>query len=157
MSQGSSYWDWAVQVHGRPGVDAALTGLQDAHRQCVAYLLWAAWAAAEGRPLDPAILAAGAALAAQWEAAATGPLRQARRALKPALPPIDDGAREALREQVRKAEFAAERLLMETLEALAPAPDGPSPDIAAALLDASAAWRAPAPAEILNDLGRRLA
>jgi len=156
MSRGSSYWDWAVQVHGRPGVDAALTGLQDAHGQCVAYLLWAAWAAAEGRPLDPATLAAGADLAAQWEAAATGPLRQARRALKPALPPVDDAAREALRDQVRKAEFAAERLLMETLEAMAATPGGASPDVVAALLAASGAWRVPAPAEVLNDLGQRL-
>ena len=40
-----SYWDWAVEVHGRPGVDEALTTLQDHHGQCVAYLLWAAWAA----------------------------------------------------------------------------------------------------------------
>lgn len=152
-----SYWDWAVDIHGRDGVDGALTQLQDAHGQCVAYLLWAAWAAAEGRPLDPATLAAAAALAAQWESAATGPLRRARRALKPSLPPIDDGAREGLREQVRKTEFAAERLLMQALEAMAPAPTGSPGDLSHALVAASGTWNVPAPAEVLNDLATRLA
>ncbi len=152
-----SYWDWAVKVHGRDGVDAALTDLQDSHGQCVAYLLWAAWAAAEGRPLDRVILAQGAALAAHWEAAATGPLRQARRELKSPAPPIDDEARLALREQVRNAEFAAERLLMETLERLAPASAGTKTSSADALIAASEAWSRAAPAEDLTDLGRRLA
>ena len=151
-----SYWDWAVRVHGGEGVDAALNGLQDRHGQCVAYLLWAAWAAAEGRPLEPVLLAQGAALAAHWEAAATGPLRLARRELKAPAPPIDEAARLALREQVRKAEFAAERLLMETLEALAPAPAGAAVDLLAAMTAAAAAWGSPAPAEDLADLAVRL-
>src|SRR6185312_15267284 len=82
-----SYWDWAVEVHGKDGVDAALTGLQDRHDQCVAYLLWAAWAAAEGRPLSSDVLAEAAALARRWEGAGTRPLRAARRGLKlPAAP-----------------------------------------------------------------------
>ena len=34
-----TYWDWAVQAHGREGVDALLIDLQDRHGQCVAYLL----------------------------------------------------------------------------------------------------------------------
>jgi len=151
-----SYWDWAVAVHGRPVVDAALNGLQDSHGQCVAYLLWAGWAAAEGRPLDPIILAQGAALAAHWEAAATGPIRHARRELKAPAPPIDDEARLALREQVRSAEFAAERLLMETLEGLAPTSTGGPGDLGEALAAAAAAWTRPAPNEALADLAARL-
>ncbi len=151
-----SYWDWAVKAHGGDGVDAALNALQDRHGQCVAYLLWAAWAAHEGRPLDPVVLAQGAALAAHWEAAATGPLRTARRELKSPAPPIDDEARLALREQVRNAEFAAERLLMETLEGLAPVPMGAPADFGAALVAASACWTSAAPSEPLVDLAARL-
>ncbi len=151
-----SYWDWAVAVHGRPGVDAALNELQDRHGQCVAYLLWAAWAAAEGAALAGVILAQGAALAAHWEASATGPLRQARRELKAPAPPIDDDARLALREQVRTAEFAAERLLMEALEALAPLTSGSRGDVAAALTAATAAWSRHAPAEPLIQLAAKL-
>lgn len=135
-----SYWDWAVEVHGQPGVDAALTELQDYHGQCVAYLLWAAWAAQEGRTLPPEILMQGAALAKHWEGAATMPLRSARRHLKPPAPPIPDEAREALREQVRKAEFAAERLLMDTLESLAPEPEAGPLDLSEALIAAAMAW-----------------
>ena len=151
-----SYWDWAVKVHGRDGVDAALTDLQDSHGQCVAYLLWAAWAAAEGRPLDRVILAQGAALAAHWEAAAPGPLRQARRELKSPAPPIDDEARLALREQVRNAEFAAERLLMETLERIAPTPAAAPADLGNALVAATACWSRAAPSEPLLELAAKL-
>lgn len=152
----TSYWDWAVAVHGRDGVDQALMDLQDDHGQCVAYLLWAAWAEAVGRSLDGAILSQGAALARHWEAAATGPIRLARRELKAPAPPIDDGARLALREQVRKAEFAAERLLMETLEGLAPSPEGSAGDLGAALTDAAKAWGGAVPDAALKDLAARL-
>ena len=147
-----SYWDWAIEVHGREGVDGALNALQDEHGQCVAYLLWAAWAAQEGRVLPPEILAQGAALARHWEGAATRPLRAARRNLKTPAPPITEEARNALREQVRKAEFAAERLLMETLEALAPQPDGGAQDIAGGLLAAAQAWSRQAPEAELRAL-----
>ena len=151
-----SYWDWAVEVHGRDGVDAALMSLQDEHGQCVAYLLWAAWAASEGRELAPVVLAQGAMLAVRWEASATGPLRHARRELKSPAPPIDDEARTALREQVRKAEFAAERLLMETLERLAPTSAGGRCGLAEALIAAASAWPKPAPSTVLEDLAVRL-
>ncbi len=147
-----SYWDWAVAVHGREGVDAALTALQDDHGQCVAYLLWAAWASHEARGLPPEILAQGAALARHWEGAATRPLRAARRNLKTPAPPITEEQRNALREQVRKAEFAAERLLMETLESLAPDPDGARRDLAADLMAAALAWSRQAPEPELRAL-----
>ena len=152
-----SYWDWAIEVHGREGVDGALNALQDDHGQCVAYLLWAAWAAHEGRVLPPEILAQGAALARHWEAAATGPLRAARRNLKAPAPPIPEEARGALREQVRKAEFAAERLLMDTLEGLAPQPESGAGDIAEALIAAALAWSRQVPEAELRALSGRLA
>lgn len=151
-----SYWDWAIAVHGRDGVDAALNELQDTHGQCVAYLLWAAWAASEGRPLPPEILMQGAALARHWEGAATRPLRAARRNLKTPAPPIADQAREALREQVRKAEFAAERLLMETLESLAPEGEGGAADPAGSLVAASLAWSRTVPEAELRALAARI-
>jgi len=102
------------------------------------------------------VLSQGAALARHWEASATGPLRLARRALKAPAPPIDDEARLALREQVRKAEFAAERLLMETLEGLAPAAGARAGSIAEALVAAAGAWERDVPAAALKDLAGRL-
>ena len=50
-------WDFAVAIHGEPGVDAGLLDLQDNHGQCVSYLLWAVWAARHGRAVDEAELA----------------------------------------------------------------------------------------------------
>ena len=79
-----------------------------------------------------------------------------RDSLKTPAPPIADWAREALREQVRKAEFAAERLLMDTLEALAPAPSGRAIGLAEAMNAASAAWGRPAPSTALEALAHRL-
>ena len=151
-----SFWDWGVRAHGREGVDALLIQLQDAHGQCVAYLLWAAWAAAEGRELDEVLLAQGAELAGHWEKAATGPLRHARRELKAPAPPVADDARAALREQVRSAEFAAEGILMETLEALVPEPSGGPRDLRAALLAAAGAWPSGAPEGLLAELAARI-
>ena len=44
-----SFWDWAVEAYGRPGVDGLCIEAQDQHGQSVPYLLWAAWLDAEGR------------------------------------------------------------------------------------------------------------
>ena len=147
-----SYWDWAVAAHGREGVDQALITLQDHHGQSVSYLLWAAWAAAEGRRLPPELLMQGAALSKHWEGAATMPLRSARRHLKNPAPPIPDDARLALREEARKAEFTAERLLMEALEGLAPSPEGAPADLADAMIAAALAWSRNAPEAELRQL-----
>ena len=80
------------------------------------------------------------------------PLRSARRHLKGPAPPIADEARLALREQVRKAEFAAERLLMETLESLAPSPEGAAFPFADAMIACSLAWGRKAPEAELREL-----
>ena len=139
-------WDWAVKVHGAPGVDEALIEVQDQHGQCVSYLLWAAWIAASGLALDAGDLARGAALARDWEAEVTAPLRAARRALKRSRSGVDDAVREALRNGVKESEFSAERLLMDALEALTPVA-GSTPGVLMAdrLRAASAAWSPPAP------------
>ncbi|MBX3481539.1 MAG: TIGR02444 family protein [Caulobacter sp.] len=150
-ARAATFWDWALAAYARPGVPDACLSLQDDHGQQTAYLLWAAWAA----PGD-AVLATGAELARHWELTILGPLRQSRRALKPALPPVDDTARLALREEVKAVELAAERLLMESLEALA----GPASSEARAsdfLSRAAATWGDPPPPEALETLARALA
>lgn len=143
-------WEWAVAAYARPQVADLCLQLQDRAGQSAPLLLWAAWA----RSADPAVLAAAADLARAWEAAAVGHLRAARRGLKPVLPPIDDALRQALRDQVRAVELAAERLLLETLMTLAP-PGGPASGIEA-LAAAVAAWGRPAPADRLAALAAAL-
>ena len=94
-------WTWALEAYAHPGAAQACLDLQDRFGQCVPYLLWAAWAATEGRVLDARALLDGADLCDGWQEAAVAPLRAARRAMKPSVEGIADGAREALRAAVR--------------------------------------------------------
>jgi uncharacterized protein (TIGR02444 family) len=145
-----SLWEWTLEAYARPGVPEATLDLQDAHGQNTSLLLWAVWAEAR----DPDLLARAAELAHAWERTALVPLRQVRRALKTPLPPVDDGARESLRGDVKAAELRAERLLMETLETMTDAPGGGH--ALDALKAASAAWGKPAPAVALAVLAAAL-
>ena len=141
-----SIWDWALEAYARPGVPDACLRLQDEYGQNTSLLLWAV--RAEVR--DPDVLAGAAAAARAWDRTALVPLRDVRRALKPPLPPFDDGARLELREQVKGLELAAERLLLETLDRLSKGRGG-APALEA-LTAASAAWGKPAPAQALAEL-----
>jgi len=109
-----SLWTWAERAYARPGVAEACLRLQDEHGQNVCLLLWAVWAEAR----DEALLGRAVAAARAWEAAAVLPLRSLRRGLKAPVPPVADAPREALRQMVKAAELAAERVLLESLEAL---------------------------------------
>jgi uncharacterized protein (TIGR02444 family) len=145
-----SLWDWTLEAYGQPGVPEACLSLQDEHGQNTSLLLWAVWAEAS----DPDLLARAAEAAHRWEATALVPLRAVRRALKAPLPPVADNAREGLREDVKATELWAERVLMETLEAMS---DGRGGANALAALDAaSKAWGKPAPANALAVLAAAL-
>lgn len=149
-------WPWALAAYGRPEVAAACLDLQDRGGQSVPYLLWAAWAAANGRALTPDILHRGAALAAAWEDAAVSPLREARRGMKSPLDGIADPERETLRAEVKALELKAEQTLMTALEALAPVVVGAPQPVEDALIAAGAAWRTPLPAATLRRLAAAL-
>jgi uncharacterized protein (TIGR02444 family) len=151
-----TFWSWALEVYARPDASPACLRLQDNYDQCVPYLLWAAWAAAEGRSLSADVLKRGAAVAHRWEQAATGPLRQSRRALKWSLDGVSDPAREALRGEIKALELKAEQTVMAALEALTPAPAGPALPLDAALAAAAGTWRVPAPASALGRLAKAL-
>lgn len=115
-------WDWALEVYARQPVAEACLSLQDAHGQNVPYLLWGAWMALEGRSAD---LKDAARLMRAWDAEVGAPLRGVRRALKVPRPPVDEVAKEALRDAVKTVELQGERVLMEGLEALTGPPGAP--------------------------------
>ena len=117
-------WDWALEAYARQPVAEACLNLQDAHGQNVPWLLWAAWMAGEGRTAD---LQDAAKMMRAWDVEVGAPLRGVRRALKPARPPVDDAAKEALRDAVKAVELKGERVLMESLEALSGPPGAPIP------------------------------
>ena len=137
-------WEWAVSAYQSDEAPAICVGLQDKHGQCTSYLLWAIWGAPDG-----ATLTRGAEIARDWDARVLAPMRNARNSLRTAYPPHDDRAREELREEILSAELLAERVLMETLEQLAPRNSGDPLESAQA---ASAAWGKAAPREALQRL-----
>ncbi|UAL11276.1 TIGR02444 family protein [Caulobacter segnis] len=122
MRPSKGLWDWALDVYARQPVAEACLHLQDAHGQNVPYLLWAAWMAGEGRAAD---LKDAARMMRVWDAEVGAPLRGVRRALKPPRPPVDEAAKEALRDAVKAVELKGERVLMESLEALSGPPGAP--------------------------------
>ncbi|MFI4936342.1 MAG: TIGR02444 family protein [Caulobacterales bacterium] len=147
-------WPFALEIYARPGVEPLLLTLQDDHGQCVAFLIWALWAAAQGRVLDGAALATAAELARAWQDAAVAPLRGLRRSLKLrafVAPPA--GARERLREGVKSLELDAERMLLQMLDAASPPPAARGQaDPLTTLENAAAAWGGNAPPELLAKL-----
>jgi uncharacterized protein (TIGR02444 family) len=143
-------WDWTLRAYGQAGVPEACLTLQDTYGQNTSLLLWAVWAEAA----NPALLARAADIARRWEALALSPIRDVRRALKPAFEGIEDAAREGLREDVKAVELRAERVLMERLEAMTA--DHGGAHALAALEAASRAWGKPAPNNALAALAAAL-
>lgn len=143
-------WSWTLEAYAREGAPQACLRLQDVHGQNTSLLLWAVWAETD----DAGLLDRAADLARRWEALALAPLRDVRRALKPAFTGVDDDARGGLREDVKAAELRAERVLMETLEGLAKGKGGAR--ALTALEAASRAWGKPAPPDALAALAAAL-
>jgi uncharacterized protein (TIGR02444 family) len=141
------FWTWAVEAYARPGVADACLELQDRHDQCVPYLLWAAWAAAEGRVLSPEDLRQGAAVSERWQTAAVAPLRGARRAMKAPVEGVPDDEREALRAEVKALELKTEKVLIEALESLSAAPSVTPLPMATELGRAAEVWHSESSSE----------
>lgn len=146
-----SIWAWTLETYARPGVPEACLRLQDEFGQNTDLLLWAVWAEVK----DPAVLARAADVTQRWETIALAPLRQVRRVLKATLPPIEDAAREGLREDVKAAELRAERVLLEILAGLAGESSGGAHALEA-LEAASTAWSPRAPDSELAALAAAL-
>ncbi len=149
-------WDWAVAAYVRPGVEAACLELQDIHGQNTCLLLWAAWAAVHGRPVDEATAEEGSDVARAWDVSAIQPLRTLRRNLKKPIPDMENEAREALRAQVKAVELAAERALLEELEPIAPRPGPASLPIDRALITVARVWGRTTPRVALTSFAAML-
>ena len=115
----SAFWNWALEAYARDGVADACLTLQDAHGQNIPLLLWAVWAARDGRAPDEAALGAAAQLARRWDTVAVAPLRAVRRDLKQDVEGLPGADRLAFRDHVKAVELEGERVLMRNLELLA--------------------------------------
>ena len=107
-------WTFALAVYGRDGVADECLALQERLQLDVNLLLFAACVGAvEGVRLAGEDIAAASAAVAGWQGDIVRPLRQARRALKPASTDAGNPLHEAssaLRAQVKLAELEAEKL-----------------------------------------------
>ncbi len=133
-------------------MQALCLDLQDDHRQCVALLLWRLWTLDQKRPISFETVTNVVDAASAWNGEVLIPLRAVRTRLKPSRPSLDHAARLSLRDQIQTAELAAERVLLDALERLAPAPG----EVIEGALDAMEAmievWGQPAPAALLARL-----
>jgi len=114
MDAAAEFWRFSLAVYDRPGVAAALIGLQDRHGLDVNLLLYCCWAGAGNCLLSMEHLAAVEAAAEPLQVNLVRPLRQIRRWLKSA-PELDD-----LRRRIGDLEIDGEQLAQRAMAALAP-------------------------------------
>jgi len=105
---------FAVALYARPGVAAACLHLQDRHGVDVPLLLALVWHGASGRGVPGRVRAAAWRRSVRRWRRVVGPLRAARRALKPLA--ARDAAVLRLRKAILAAELDAEFLLLRDLE-----------------------------------------
>lgn len=119
-------WNFALELYARPGVEQACLELQDAGGD-VCLLLTGAWLQRRGVRCEEQRLDALRDLAGPWQHEVVIPLRQMRQRWRVGAQQDADWA--ALREQVKKLELQAERVLLDRMQALTERwPDGENED-----------------------------
>lgn len=114
----ASLWHFAVNYYQRPGVTELCLSLQDNWQADVCLLLWCLWLEARGQALSHAQLLHAQQQLQPWRDTVITPLRQLRHTIKQRYGQ-QDGAIEALRQQIKTAELAGERWQLQQLQALA--------------------------------------
>lgn len=89
--------------------------MQDTHGLSVPIVLWCIWTGAYFTEPGAAVLKRAIAIGKAWDDRVIAPLRAVRRALKGG---VEGNPAEALRDQVKAAELAAEREALNDLDAL---------------------------------------
>lgn len=122
------FWSWSVERYQGEGAARRLLALQDEFELDVNILLWCGWSAERYREISDLVLKKAIDLTARWTRDVTGPIRAARRALKTPPQRASADAATSLRETVKSAELAAEKIEQEMLarlaaDALTPADD----------------------------------
>ncbi|WP_077002552.1 TIGR02444 family protein [Variovorax sp. KK3] len=108
-----SAWAAIGALYADPALQQTLLRRQDDEGLDVVLHLFAQWATTQGHPLGDAALEEARTLVAPWRNEVIAPLRALRRTMKP----MTAGAAglEAVRDQVKAAELAAERAQVQML------------------------------------------
>ena len=132
-AEAAAFWDFALGLYARPGVEVDCLTLQDRDGVNVNLALLAVWLALRGRAVTVDAGARAAARVASWNGAVVVPLRRARRRIKTGtggLPPVDAAEATALRQALLELELRAERAAQRlALEALSGGWEGAEPEI----------------------------
>ncbi len=115
----AQFWQFSLALYARPGVAAALIGLQDRLGLDVNVMLCGIWCAASGRRLTAADVAAMSRASSSWQRKVVRPLRAVRRHLKVA-PPAGTADARRLRAAVQRLEIESERLEQVLLAEIVP-------------------------------------
>ncbi|BBP56199.1 hypothetical protein PHLH3_58250 [Pseudomonas sp. St386] len=142
-------WSFSLDLYAKPGVEPACLASQDAGAN-VCLLLCGLWLAQRGVACNEHRLQQLRLLAEPWDAEVVQPLRTLRSQWKTSA--LQDTALNDLREQVKQLELAAERQLLERLEALAKDWPGIQQNDSAQWLQGLAANAGPASRDALHQL-----
>jgi len=113
------FWDWSLAHYSKPGVEARLLSLQDAHGLNVNLLLWGLWCAERFEAPPELVIRKAVDVTHQWPTEVTTAIRGVRRTLKAPPPQAPAAAAAELRERLKHDELMAEKIEQEMLEALA--------------------------------------
>lgn len=109
-------WSFSLACYSRPGIEATCLELQQQGAD-VCLLLAGTWLETRRVACTPERLAVLKGLAKPWQALVVEPLRASRQQWK--HPAATDPSLEALRTELKRLELAAERILLERLDAAA--------------------------------------
>lgn len=116
-----NFWNFSLQIYGKPGVAPACIALQDGLGLDVNLLLYCCWHGRAHRALMEADIRRAIDTVTGWQREVVQPLRAVRRRLKAGVPPIPAAESEALRRKINDLELEGERIAQSALEAQ-PAP-----------------------------------
>src|ERR1700741_5560895 len=97
-----NFWNFSLQLYGRPGVGPACIALQDGLGLDVNLLLYCCWHGRENRALSEKDIHRAIAASEGWQREVVQPLRAVRRRLKAGVAPVSAAAREAVWRKVNQ-------------------------------------------------------
>lgn len=111
LPRAAEFWNFSVELYGRPGVAAACLTLQDRFEADVNIVLFCCWLAKTGRGrVSARLLATLRKSVSPWHSEIVRALRALRRRLKAPDAEWPPQETESLRERIKDAEIEAERI-----------------------------------------------
>ncbi|MCH8174411.1 MAG: TIGR02444 family protein [Proteobacteria bacterium] len=115
------FWDFSIELYGRPGVADACLDLQDSHGFDVNLLLYCFWYGDCLGSFDKLLLEELVKFSLTWNQGIVRPLREVRRWMKNQTQLVSENQApqfQSLRERIKSEELSAEKIQQEMLEVI---------------------------------------